>query len=205
MNYSFNAWNKINTLSLDKVVDMVITNGTVHTIKSDTWLLQYMGEESSRESILDFGSGVGRNIFDFSSKRTNWEFVGYDNPSMIEKSNEYLRVTNRTFPTNVCLTDDWESLRLRKFSCVYATLVFQHILEDDLNRYLSDIKSMTTRLIVSGRRFNDDLVDGSYKNTWEILEKCGFYPSNAKKINYTSQGHPDEHTTCIYKICQQPL
>jgi hypothetical protein len=57
---------------------------------------------------------------------------------------------------------------------------------------------MTNKLVVSGRRFNDDMVDGKYKNTWQILENNGFYPVNAKKINYNVDGNPNEHITCIY-------
>jgi hypothetical protein len=59
---------------------------------------------------------------------------------------------------------------------------------------------MTHRLIVSGRRFNDDIIDGKYKNTWQILENNGFYSSNAKEINYKIDGDPEEHITCIYDL-----
>ena len=78
--------------------------------------------------------------------------------------------------------------------------MFQHIHEEDLNVYLNDIKSMTNRLIVSGRRFNDDSVDGKYKNTWQILENNGYHPSNADVIKYSIEGDPEEHITCVYDI-----
>jgi hypothetical protein len=93
---------------------------------------------------------------------------------------------------------DWDQLKTMNFDCIYATIVFQHIHEKDLNLYLQDIKQMTNKLIVSGRRFNDDIIDGKYKNTWQILENNGYHPSNALDIKYFIDGDPNEHITCIY-------
>jgi hypothetical protein len=59
---------------------------------------------------------------------------------------------------------------------------------------------MTNKLIVSGRRFNDDMVYGKYKNTWQILENNGYYPSNKDDIKYSTDGDPEEHILCIYDI-----
>jgi hypothetical protein len=119
----------------------------------------------------------------------------------MNKANEYSKIR---FSKQICdypnleLISDWDILKTIKFDCIYATIVFQHIHENDLNLYLRDIKKMTSRLIVSGRRFNDDIVDGKHKNTWQILENNEFYPLNAKEINYNVDGDPNEHITCIY-------
>ncbi len=59
---------------------------------------------------------------------------------------------------------------------------------------------MTNKLIVSGRRFNDDMAGDVYKNTWQILENNGYYPSNASDIKYSVEGDPEEHITCIYDL-----
>jgi hypothetical protein len=59
---------------------------------------------------------------------------------------------------------------------------------------------MTNRLIVSGRRFNDDMVDDNYKNTWQILENNGYYPSNVNDIKYSIDGDLEEHTLCVYDL-----
>ena len=59
---------------------------------------------------------------------------------------------------------------------------------------------MTNKLIVSGRRFNDDMVDDKYKNTWEIFENNGYYPSNINDIKYSIEGDLEEHTLCIYDL-----
>lgn len=203
MNNSFNGWFYVDQYNLNKVVDLVLTNGTAETIKSDMWLTPFIGDESTPLSILDFGCGVGRNIFDFSHNFPNWKFYGYDNPNMINKANEYSNIRfgkNIQQYSNLELFSDWDKLKTIKFDCIYATIVFQHIHEKDLNNYLQDIKQMTHKLIVSGRRFNDDMIDGKYKNTWQILENNGFHPTNAKEINYKIDGDPEQHITCIYDL-----
>lgn len=199
MNTSFNSWNNVESLTLEKVVDLVLTNGTPETINSDIWLVPVIGDKSKSLSVLDFGCGVGRNIFDFSINCANWRFYGYDNPNMINKANEYSNIRfskNIQQYSNLEFFSDWDKLKTMKFNCIYATIVFQHIHEKDLSVYLSDIKNMTNRLIVSGRRFNDDVIDGICKNTWQILENNGYYPSN----KYSVEGDLEEHITCIYDL-----
>lgn len=201
MNESFNSWSKVDTLSLESTVNLVLTNGTPLNIKCDDWLLKHIGSSNQPNTVLDFGCGIGRNIFPFSDKMSNWKFFGYDNINMLNKAKEYALVKfqkNTEDFVNIEFIDKWELLRFKKFDCIYATIVFQHIREKDLNNYLQDIKQMTNRLVVSGRRFNDDVVDGKYKNTWQILENNGFYPLNDKEINYKINGDPNEHITCIY-------
>jgi len=203
MNNSFNGWFYVDQYNLNKVVDLVLTNGTAETIQSDMWLIPFIGDENASLSVLDFGCGVGRNIFDFSHKFKNWKFYGYDNLNMLKKANEYSVGKfnkNITDYHNIEMISSWDDLKSMKFDCIYATLVFQHIHEKDLNLYLQDIKQMTNKLIVSGRRFNDDIIDGEYKNTWQILENNGYHPSNALDIKYSIDGDPNEHITCIYDI-----
>ena len=203
MKNTFNGWLHVDQFNLNKVVDLVLTNGTAETIKSDMWLTPIIGDKSESLSILDFGCGVGRNIFDFSQNFPTWKFYGYDNLHMANKANEYSKLR---FGKQVCdysnleLMSDWDLLKTMNFDCIYATIVFQHIHEKDLNLYLQDIKQMTNKLIVSGRRFNDDIIDGEYKNTWQILENNGYHPSNALDIKYSIDGDPNEHITCIYDI-----
>ena len=203
MKNSFNAWLDVNVYNLNQVVDLVLTNGTYETIKSDIWLTELIGEKDKSLSILDFGCGVGRNIFDFSNIFPKWKFFGYDNSNMIDKANEYSKLKfGKTINdySNIEFITDWNKLKMQRFDCIYATIVLQHIHEKDLNVYLQDIKLMTKKLVVSGRRFNDDMVNGVYKNTWQILENNQFYPSNHKEINYSVDGNPNEHITCVYDI-----
>jgi hypothetical protein len=53
-------------------------------------------------------------------------------------------------------------------------------------------------MVVSGRRFNDDMEDGIYKNTWKILENNGFYPCDSLNVEHDSQDDMNEHMMCIY-------
>ena len=209
MESQFNTWKDVNKLGIEKVLDLVYTGGSLQHLITDSWLPQIIGDPNTPKLILDFGCGVGRNIFGLAQEFKTWDFYGYDNANMIEKANEYsMKKFNKTIQeySNIKITTDWDVLKAMKFDCIYATLVFQHIYEKDLNVYLKDIKQMTPRLIVSGRRFNDD----RHKNTWKILENNGYHPSQAclrdmnkwdpSNFNYSVEGEPCEHITCLYEM-----
>ena len=195
----FHGWSVINHLTLEKVVDLVLTNGTPDSIESDNWILDIIKRNVTNNSkILDFGVGVGRNIFKFSLKAPDLSFIGYDNINMLEFTSKYCNHVFGKSPIdfkNIKLEHDWSILKNEKFGCVYATIVFQHIYEEDLKIYIEDIKKMTNLLIVAGRGFNDD----NKKITWKILERCGLYPINASEVNYSSDD-PNEHITCVYNL-----
>ena len=97
-----------------------------------------------------------------------------------------------------------------KFDCIYSILVFQHIFEEDLCKYIQDIKKMTNKLVVSGRRYNDDIdkSSGQHKNTWKILENNGLIPYQCigvrndvfGEIPYERDGNPNEHLTGLFKL-----
>jgi hypothetical protein len=201
MTHSFGGWSVSPTAQLDKIVDLVITSGTIDSLHPDLHLFDLIASDAS--NILDFGAGIGRNTYALTSQFKSANIFAYDNPQMLEHFITYGVVKHQTHPseiTNLKVTSDWSDLKHAKFDCILATLVFQHIIEVDLMSYLGDIRNMTKRLIVSGRRFNDDMIDGNYKNTWSIMESCGYYPTNAKDINYSAEGDPNEHVTCIYDL-----
>ena len=137
------AWRDINQFDLGRVSDLILTGRTPNEAKPDEWLYEWLKEDIDKPMIiLDFGCGVGRNIFDFSQNFPNWKFYGYDNPHMANKANEYskLRFGKRVCDySNLELMSDWDLLKTIKFDCIYATIVFQHIHEKDLNLYLQDI------------------------------------------------------------------
>lgn len=200
MNNTFNGWNLSETSKFEEVVDLVITDGTYDTIHADTHLFEYIPPHSS--AILDFGAGVGRNTYELVEKFNSTTVYGYDNPDMLNYFIEYGSVKYNKLPyelPRLVINSDWEFFKPIKFDCILATLVFQHIYEDALTIYLNDIKTMTKRLIVSGRRFNDDIVDCQYKNTWQIMEKRGYYPTLCS-AEYKTYGNPHEHFTCIYDL-----
>jgi SAM-dependent methyltransferase len=86
MSINFNEWQEVYKYNLPKVIDMVITNGTIESLSDDYWLISYMENKSDSGSVLDFGCGIGRNIFKFCQNKPNWNFTGYDNDNMFEKS-----------------------------------------------------------------------------------------------------------------------
>ena len=132
-----------------------------------------------------------------------------DSEKMLERTSEYCHSKynkNISDYPNVTFTSDWKYVKSQKFDYTYATLVLQHIFEEELNQYCQDFKNITKKLIVHGRRHNDDKLNGLYKNTWKILENNGLFP-----ISCTLQGNIEwkysvygddlnEHFTCLYKF-----
>ena len=170
MKNSFNSWNNVNEYSLETVVDLVLTGGDPDNLNSDYWIFDIIKDKVTGEdlNILDFGVGIGRNIFNFSKKYPNWNFTGYDNEHMLAFTEQYcVRKFNHNILnfSNVKLESNWDVILKNKYDCIYSTIVLQHIYEDALNVYLNAFKKITNFLIVSGRRLNDD----NNKNTWKIL------------------------------------
>lgn len=202
MKETFNIWTKIGSGELETIITAIAGVKKLDDFACDTCLPLLFGDKTNTLTILDFGCGIGRNIFEFSMYNNNWIFYGYDNENMIKKAEDYSKIKfNKSINeyNNVYLSYDWEYIKNLKFDCIYATLVFQHIFEDALTSYLNDIKKMTNKLFVGGRRFNDEYVNNKYKNTWEILEKNGFYPSNALEAGYSRDGDMHDHYFCVYQ------
>lgn len=208
MKNSFRDWGKVDSLELNKVIDLVITNGTLETTNPDQHLYHLFGHETESLKILDFGCGVCRNAGFLSLKYPNWEVYGYDNDNMFKHASIYcdkkygININNQS---NLTLTSNWDVLKTKKFDVIFASLVFQHIYEADINVYLKDIKNMTKKFIVFGRRYNDEFYHGQnnkiiFKNTWQIFENNHLYPSNADEILYKTHGDLEEHTLCIYNF-----
>lgn len=183
--YYNNIWGDptVQSMELDKLADYISTGKTAETMHPDVNHFQlFLGNKDKSLRILDFGCGIGRNSFELSINNPNWEIVGYDNENMIERSNEYklLKYSNMPF-LNLSFETNWDMLKLQHFDCIFANLVFQHIDEVVLRKYLVDIKSMSNKLLVHGRLRNDD----NSKSTWEILEKEGYFPATTFSINGT--------------------
>lgn len=83
--------------------------------------------------VLDFGCGVGRN---FPCVRTLGRYTaGFDLPPMIARCRELAS------PVDL-LSDDWSSLKARRFDLIFASLVLQHIEVDVVRGYLADFARM---------------------------------------------------------------
>lgn len=98
------------------------------------------------EYALDFGCGVGRNTLALSKSYV--KVIGYDLPNMIEL------VPDENKAPNIAYSSDWERIKGIPFDTVLASLVFQHIDDNELHSYLKDIK--TNKLVLHSRIWMDD-------------------------------------------------
>jgi trans-aconitate methyltransferase len=102
--------------------------------------------EGHSQYALDFGCGVGRNTM--SLAKDYRKVVGFDLPSMISL------VPDDNKSNNILYTSDWSTVKSFKFDLVLASLVFQHIHDDELNEYLSELN--TSKLVLHSRTWMDD-------------------------------------------------
>ncbi|MFA6050309.1 MAG: class I SAM-dependent methyltransferase [Candidatus Paceibacterota bacterium] len=199
---SFGRWAKIETNTLDQVVDKVLTGYTTGTIPASKGIFTYIGKPEEEITILDFGSGVGRNAFELSIHFKNAKILCYDSEQMNLAANKFAEEKyNRSASefSNVSFTSDWEEVKKQKFDCIVAILVFQHIKESDLTLYLKNIKNITKKLIVFGRRLVDEREEnGDMKSVWKILEKNDYKPSFCSNQEKYNESAPKDHFTCIY-------
>lgn len=112
-----------------------------------------------RQSVLDFGCGLGRN---FSILNSRYKTVdAFDLPNM-------LKMMPIDVKTSVNLvSDEWNIIREKKYNCIHACLVLQHIDEKYLREYLNDFVKMSEFLIIASRSYLDD----NYKNIFSILKE----------------------------------
>lgn len=204
--YSFGRWSKVDILDLEETVGIVLKDHTVSNAVASGGIFEHIGNTSDTLSILDFGSGVGRNAFPLSEYSDKWNITCYDNREMHEKAKEFAKTKYKKDASdfkNVNFLTDWEEVKKQKYDCIIAVLVFQHIKEEDLNLYLNDIRNMTKKLIVGGRRSLDEITwPGNKKSVWKILEKNGYFPTycnNQEKYDDPKQD-PKDHFICIYEM-----
>jgi len=175
-----------------QLMNTILTQArTPKEFKPDTNTLYLIGPTTKKFRVLDFGCGMGRNLVGMM-EQTVWNVTGYDNSEMLDRAKKWLpTVSKKPVPL---LVSDWNFIREKTFDVVVATLVFQHIYQKELSGYLDDLRKMTSKLLIHGRRWNDD---GS--NTWATVSR--FF--NLMQITKTTpkplaiEGHPHEHLTCL--------
>lgn len=203
MKDSFNGWKTIATLPIQKVADYILTGKKIEDFKPDEWLFNHFGDKNLPLSILDFGCGIGRNTFGAGIYSSEWNITGYDSSEMLKLTNLFSTISYGTenICTNISFVDDWNVLKEKKFDVIFCCIVIQHIYEDDLKSYISDFLKMTKKLVVFGRRFNDDV---NKRSNWNILKEAGltptcFYEEN-KLIPFSPEGDPEQHNLAIYLL-----
>jgi 2-polyprenyl-3-methyl-5-hydroxy-6-metoxy-1,4-benzoquinol methylase len=104
------------------------------------------GQPHSHQYALDFGCGVGRNSVALAKSYVN--VIGFDLPNMIDL------VPQENKADNIIYTSNWNKIKTIPFDMVLASLVFQHIHDDELNKYLSELN--TNKLVLHSRTWMDD-------------------------------------------------
>jgi cyclopropane fatty-acyl-phospholipid synthase-like methyltransferase len=104
------------------------------------------GMEYHNQYALDFGCGVGRNSVALSNTYHN--VISFDLPNMIDLVPQENKIEN------IVYTSNWEKIKGIPFDMVLASLVFQHIHDDELNKYLSELN--TDKLVLHSRTWMDD-------------------------------------------------
>lgn len=191
---------------LDVVMDKICTGKTAFEARPDFYVFPLLGRRDKHRHILDFGCGIGRNTFALSSYSQHWIVLGYDNQSMISRTEEYRKLKYDKDLPNALFTSAWNAVKKMDFGAIFACIVFQHIHEEPLIQYLQDIKKMTKLLVVHGRQFNDD----NNKNTWKILESQDLFPVVSLSVDnigrciiqeYNPESEPPEsHRVNIYSL-----
>lgn len=196
LSISFNARYQIAEAPLEDIGQYLLNNRKIEEFSPDSWLFTSAGDKNSPLTLLDFGCGLGRNTFGAALYSPLWKVTGYDCAPMLRRTPEYAARKRYPHPPNLMFGSEWEHMREEKFDVIMAVLVFQHIDESDLILYLEDFSRMTNRILVNGRRFNDD----AKKNTWEIMHRCGLRPIEEFQDRFSIDGPPDEHTFCVFEF-----
>ncbi len=126
--------------------------------------------------VLDFGCGVGRN---FPCVRTIGRHVaGFDLPPMIARCRELAQ------PVDL-LSDDWSSLKTRRFDLIFASLVLQHIEVDVVREYLTDFARMAPVTYLLTRDSSDFGV-----NVLDLVaESEAFGAGDCTKVDHDPETH----------------
>lgn len=196
-------WGRIGELDIDQTSNLIVTGKKASAVVPDEWIYKFIGKPEDTITVLDFGCGFGRNSFGMANHGKRWSVIGYDSEGMLAKTKEFAAVNyGGKIPTNLQFVSEWEHLRCQTFDRIVCIIVLQHINEAPLVQYLTDFKQMTKRLIVSGRRYNDD---EKRRSTWTILQEqgltpTGFYINDVTQVQYAPEGDPEQHHLACYTI-----
>lgn len=140
-------------------------------------------DEGSNQYALDFGCGVGRNSVALS--KIYYKVIGFDLPNMVSIVPEENKFNN------IIYESDWNKVKEINYDLVLASLVFQHIHDDELNKYLSELN--TKRLVLHSRTWMDD----TGTEVLTIVEKY----FNIESIEYQKDpnGNTNDHFLAVLR------
>lgn len=139
----------------------------------------------SGKTALDFGCGVGRNSYAMAQKFDR--VVGFDLPNMLAI------VPEKNKLENISYYDDWDLVKQNKFDITLASLVFQHIEDNELNSYLSDLQQITDKLVLHSRTWID------HSHTWVLPTVEKYFTMETLKYDADPNSDNQDHFLAILK------
>ena len=138
-------------------------------------------------TVLDFGCGLGRNVPAMLGALCPVAVTLYDSGPMIERVKTRLgRIIKPGLLEYVTDLSD------KRFDAVLATLVLQHIDRPDIGDALERLASMTTTLVVYGRRHLDDGGD-TWSEVHQYFELTESSYGDDRGHYMTNPGREDHH------------
>lgn len=136
----------------------------------------------NRLRVLDLGCGLGRTLHGLRQS-TRWRLAGFDSPEMIARAQEAIS-------SEIWWTSDWEEVRSRRWDCVHACFVFQHVTPAAIAQYCRDLPAMTSQVVVRGRDWNDHS-RLSVRELLRPLEQAGYCALESDRDG--------DHATTLYR------
>ncbi len=168
---TFGVWSEIQGADL---ANMVCTGKRfIYDCVPDYDAIRAIGKKRSSLHVLDFGCGFGRNLHGMLEYSDEWMLSGYDCQRMFDAMPSYFEAKrNEEALTAIDLSDNWDyfvrKAQEKPFDAILAVYVFQHIAVTVLREYMNDIRFMTNRLVVFGRRWHDSY-HVRIPTTWDLL------------------------------------
>lgn len=193
MNKRYNYWAGINNRKNASVAVLQV-KPTEGILRADQFIINFM-KGNHTDSILDFGSGYGRNTFALADRtKAVW---AYDFPNMIK-----LLVADTRFKdyANIHATSNWKEVKEQQFDAIVCVIVLQHIYYKDLESYLKDFLNMSKNLYVQTRAY----IDFTKEPIYPILTKYwkhhrSYFEKHTPEALHTYKKH--EHY-CIHLIAK---
>ena len=177
-------WDKVGHLSVDDIKEELITG--YKTGKPFSPHNYHFFEPTIKaDRVLDFGCGIGRNFANL--KRHSRELVAFDFPAMINACRTHGDCSD------VTLISDWDAIADQHFDVVIATLVFQHIENEDILHHIIDsLADICDFLYLSTRCWADG--EGN-PNVYNAIQKTGKFEYRKGTVSEQEAGKflfPDE-------------
>ena len=168
MDKRYSYWAGINNRK-DASVAVLQVKPTKGILRADQFIIDFM-KDNHTNSILDFGSGYGRNTFALAGRtKIVW---AYDFPNMIKLLTEDIRFKDYD---NIHTTSNWEEVKEQQFDAIVCVIVLQHICCKDLESYLKDFLNISKNLYVQTRVYIDFTKEPIYPILTKYWKHCKSY------------------------------